>query len=394
MTLDWNTVCRQNETEANQKENMEVWFRKLEKENEGNIPYDILKFSESELYWASVTVGAPSDVVARRNYGDAPAFAIHKWSAICSVINFQTNPISLGNTHDMLDPSEKGVLSYWTGMIFAKLVAEKILHVPWAAHAKILYQTLKNDGNMQLDPPETKSLPDLVCYEDIMTYHIIEAKGRVQKPDSEQIKNYIGQTQRISLINGEEPKSRNACVTILKPLFRIDFIDPKKDPERKFIVKINPLALLKFYYEPVVAFLSEKEKETQVKKKEDGLVEGEEDSSTKKKNDSQIKKPEPFIYRDFSCKCIDKRKYRIGMVKEVFDLVKGWESGQISKQDSRGYLESKNFHETLKGIDFSELRKDELFSEGDFYIGSDGIVVQLFGKMCNNTTSDTDTTEK
>jgi hypothetical protein len=246
-------------------------------------------------------------------------------------------------------------------MIFAKIIAEKSLHVSWAAHAEILYQTLKKDGNMLLDPPDTKSLPDLVCYEDIKTYHIIEAKGQVQKPKPKQKENYIEQTKRISFINGEEPKSRNVCITVLKPLFRIDLIDPDKDLERKLFVIINPLAFLKFYYEPVVAFLSEKEEE----------------SSVKKEKYSQIKKTDSFIYRDFACECIDKRKYRVGMVKEVFDLVKGWEGEQINKHDIEENTEINYFHETLKSIDISELRKDKLFSGGNFYIGSDGIFVQL-----------------
>jgi hypothetical protein len=370
MTSDWSDACAQNETKVNPEECLEIAFRQLDKTNENDPPYGSLKFSESALYWASVTVGAPSDAVARQNYLDAPAFAIHKWSAICSVLDFQNNRISLRKTHKMLDPSEKGVLSYWTGMVFAKLVAEKILHVPWAAHASILYQTLKKEGTMQLDPPDTKSLPDLVCYEDIETYHIIEAKGRVNKPTLEQAEKHKNQTQRISFINEKEPESRNVCLTLLKSPFMIDLIDPEKDPEEKLVININPLAFLEYYYKPVVAFLSEKE------------------------NNLQITTTDSFVYRDFVCDCIDRRKYRVGMVKKVFEQVKGWKSEQLDKRESRDNEKIDLFHEELKKSDISKLRKDKLFREGDSYLGSDGIFVQLFGITSEDIAKHTSTPEK
>lgn len=375
MTSDWSDACAQNETKVNPEECLEIAFRQLDKTNENDPSYGSLKFSESALYWASVTVGAPSDAVARQNYLDAPAFAIHKWSAICSVLDFQNNRISLRKTHKMLDPSEKGVLSYWTGMVFAKLVAEKILHVPWAAHASILYQTLKKKDAMTLDPLDTKSLPDLVCYEDIETYHIIEAKGLVQKPKPKQTPKYIEQTKRIASINGKGPESRNVCVTILKPSirdpsFRIDFIDPEKDPEKKLVININPLAFLEYYYDPVVAFLSEE------------------------RNTSGITTTDSFVYRDFVCDCIDRRKYRVGMVKTVFDQVKGWKSEQLDKRENRENEKIDLFHEELKKSDISKLRKDKLFREGDSYLGSDGIFVQLFGITSEDIAKHTSTPEK
>src|SRR5580658_10581946 len=36
--------------------------------------------------------------------------------------------------HRVLDASEKAAMSYWQGMVFAKLVAENKLSIPWLAH--------------------------------------------------------------------------------------------------------------------------------------------------------------------------------------------------------------------------------------------------------------------
>ena len=132
-----------------------TWFD----ESGNKIEYDNpFVFSEAELLWAALTVGAPSYAIAIQNILDAPAFALHKWCAIRSVAEIKGQEIHLSMSYLNLDQSEKVVLSYWAGMIFAKLVAEKILHVPWMAHAKLLQKKVP----MRVHPPDSKSLPDLV----------------------------------------------------------------------------------------------------------------------------------------------------------------------------------------------------------------------------------------
>ena len=117
---------------------MQIDFCWLDENDERIGTADNLDFSESELLWAALTVGAPSYAIAIRNILDAPAFALHKWCAIRSVADINGQEIHLSPNYFNLDQSEKVVLSYWVGMIFAKLVAKKILNVPWMAHARIL----------------------------------------------------------------------------------------------------------------------------------------------------------------------------------------------------------------------------------------------------------------
>lgn len=336
MTTDKNATLVSHETDIEGEGDLKIRFRKLDEQNENTFSKNYITLSESALYWASMTVGAPSLAAAMQNYSDAPAFALHKWSAICSVACIRDSQIHLRKSYHMLDPTEKGVLSYWAGMIFAKLVAEKILHTPWAAHARIL----QKNGFMQVDPPKTNSLPDLVCYEgDSEIYHIVEAKGRC-KQNFAQIEKYKEQTRRIAFINGKEPTSRNVCVTYLKSPFAIDLFDPETDPEKKAVVEINLSVLQKYYYMPLVAFLTEKGYES--------------DECTS----------DPFIYRQFACDHVDKRKFRIGMVKDMFEQVTNEEFIERGK--------------SLEQADVSKLRKDPFFSNTDFFIGLDGIFVQLF----------------
>jgi len=58
-------------------------YDKSDNEITGDKPFE---FSEQELLWASLTVGAPSLSVALKNIRDSPAFALHKWFAIRSVV--------------------------------------------------------------------------------------------------------------------------------------------------------------------------------------------------------------------------------------------------------------------------------------------------------------------
>ena len=216
----------------------------------GDKPFE---FSEQELLWASLTVGAPSLSVALKNIRDSPAFALHKWFAIRSVVEIKDQELRLVPSYKNLDQSEKVVLSYWTGMIVAKLVAEKVLDVPWMAHARLL----KKQNRLEVVPPTTKSLPDLVGLDRSKEWHVLEAKGLQRKPTSDQKIHFKQQAERIGTIDTKKPATRNYCITRIRKRLCIELHDPDKVVKDSIAFSIKPHDIQRYYYEPFVAFFSE-----------------------------------------------------------------------------------------------------------------------------------------
>jgi len=308
-------------------------FHQYDKSDNEIIGDKSFEFSEQELLWASLTVGAPSLAVAIQNIRDSPAFALHKWFAIRSVVKIKDQELRLVPSYKNLDQSEKVVLSYWAGMIFAKLVAEKILDVPWVAHARLL----KKQKRLGVIPSTTKSLPDLIGLDPSKEWHVLEAKGLQRKPTPDQKILYKQQAERIGTVDGKKPKTRNYCITRIKSKLSVELHDPDKVAKDSIAFAIKPLDIQRYYYEPFVAFFGEKDE-------------------TLDERDDYI------IYKKVVCDTIDKRKCYVGIVRET--LVQA--QMQVKSES------------LVKGIDRKEM--SNLSTDRDHtetYIGSDGIAVKL-----------------
>lgn len=311
---------------------MQITFHWFDEDGQEIVYDNPFEFTESELLWAALTVGAPSYATAIQNILEAPAFALHKWYAIRSVAEINGNNIYLSPNHHNLDQSEKVVLSYWSGMIFAKLVAEKILHVPWMAHARIL----KKQGRLQVSPPGTKSLPDLIGVDDSENWHVIEAKGLQKRPSNENERHYREQAKRIVSVDGKPPASKNYCITYIRRFFSIDLHDPETKPEHPIKCEIKPTDLQQYYYKPFIAFFNDEK--IPVDSSSDGLI----------------------VYKRAMCGTIDKKRVLIGIVREVLD-----------KLNNDEFL-------SIREIHVKDIMTDKTgIVDKDTFIGPDGIAVKL-----------------
>jgi len=305
------------------------WFEEDGEEIEYDNPFE---FTESELLWAAMTVGAPSYATALQNILDAPAFALHKWFAIRSVAEINGNDIYLSPHYHNLDQSEKVVLSYWAGMIFAKLVAEKVLHAPWMAHARIL----KKQGRLQVYPPNTKMLPDLLGMDGSGKWHVIEAKGLQKQPSGENERHYRARAKCIVAIYGEPPESKNYCITYIRNYFSIDLHDPETEPEHPVKCEIKPFSLQQYYYKPFIAFFNDEK--IPVDPTSDGLI----------------------LFKRATCDIIDKKRVLIGIVREVLE--------NLNKKEIP----------LIREIHVKDIMIDKTgIVDKDTFIGPDGIVVKL-----------------
>lgn len=153
----------------------------------------------SDLLWAAITVGRPNIHYVFR-HGD-PSFyeALFRWSLLRMSVQ-QTSAYSrrLYRTAAFknLDPTEKGAVSYFLGMIVCKVFADKHLNTPWLLHLDVFGPSVR----AQLPG---RSRPDLVGKEaGTPRWHAFECEGRSSKPDRATIGKAKAQAQRIRSVNG------------------------------------------------------------------------------------------------------------------------------------------------------------------------------------------------
>jgi len=94
-----------------------------------------------------------------------------------------------------LDPTEKGMVSYFLGMTLCKLFASRLLYAPWLLHLDVFRAAL---NAVTLG----RSRPDLVGEDISGNWHAFESKGRSSVPSSADKEKAKVQAQRLVSVNG------------------------------------------------------------------------------------------------------------------------------------------------------------------------------------------------
>ena len=136
---------------------------------------DRLEFPFAEFVHAAVTVG-------RRNRGQLfrhGVSSMHElwWRSSMIYANVLTQwggYMARSDAFKDLDPSEKGAVTYFLGLAVAKLLAARLLSVPWLVHLDRVVHTL----GIRLSG---RSRPDLIGYGHSRGWIVVEAKGRSSK---------------------------------------------------------------------------------------------------------------------------------------------------------------------------------------------------------------------
>ena len=204
-----------------------------------------LDVSLPELVWGVVTVGAPNANAALGNILSGLAFTGHKALAICATLRSDgahfVHPANYGD----LDQSEKGVLSYLLGMAMAKVMASRVLQVPWLSHAR----HLKDEDILHLRPANTGMLPDLIGQDGTGAWHVIEAKARQKRAPLGDRAHWKAQARVVRDINSVSAVSRSYCLTLQDPMVRVELVDP--EPGEEYIdLEVDVERLRQEYYRP------------------------------------------------------------------------------------------------------------------------------------------------
>jgi hypothetical protein len=97
-----------------------------------------LSSSWDEVLWAAVTLGRPSTYRVFR-HGEASFHeAIFRLALIRMAVQQDWNGyLNRTNSFAALDPTEKGMVSYFLGMTFCKVFALRLLLTPWLLHLDV-----------------------------------------------------------------------------------------------------------------------------------------------------------------------------------------------------------------------------------------------------------------
>ena len=137
---------------------------------------DTLSVTWDDLLWAAITVGRPSRHFVFKHGTSSLYEALFRVSALRMTVE-QLSPTSrrLRRTPaaKSLDPSEKGAINYFLGMVLCKLFAEMELDAPWLLHLDVFRSRL-NPGLLS-----GRSRPDLIGRTRGGQWVALESKGRV-----------------------------------------------------------------------------------------------------------------------------------------------------------------------------------------------------------------------
>lgn len=164
-------------------------------------PYERrLDVSWGELLWAAITVGRP-DLYHVFQHGDSSLYeAIFRWSMIRMALEQRGatgTRLSRTTAFKCMDPTEKGAVNYFLGLVICKLFATKRLDAPWTLHLDIW----RNILTPRL--VSGRSRPDMVAQSaSSVDWYAFECKGRASAPSAPEKRKAKDQAARIVSVGG------------------------------------------------------------------------------------------------------------------------------------------------------------------------------------------------
>lgn len=209
------------------------------------------------VFRATVVVGMQRGLGISANWKSF----IHKLGMGLSASSFlevDNQNLILSHGFKDLDGTEKGVVSYWYGMAFAKLVADSELKVPWLEHVDEKWKS----GKVVLSSGK-KERGDLAGLDRGGNWHVIEAKGRSQVCTPQLIKDAKKQAANVKLVENKIPETRSAVgVSLSKCPISIVFVDPPSSEEYEGeFWSVSMDEFFEKYYRNIIEYLTSQKHE-------------------------------------------------------------------------------------------------------------------------------------
>ena len=203
-----------------------------------------------EVLWATMTVGkAQRDVLRHGRYSSADL--IHRIACMYAYFDIDgAGRMIRSPAFATLDPSEKGIASFYLGMAMAKLYADKVLDIPWLMHIS------RYEAKWTVRYGFSAKRPDLFGCNAAGDWAVAEAKGRTRVTGA-LVKQMKAQKSSVATINGAAPAHRYGSATRFEASrLALRVVDPpaRRDAQE---VPIDPAAWLADYYAPIVDLIAD-----------------------------------------------------------------------------------------------------------------------------------------
>jgi hypothetical protein len=214
-----------------------------ELETKGNLFCSI-----ADLVHAAITVGRKdwSDVLRHQRYSYLEI--IYRSYMLLANLDYAGPRFRRSSAYDDLDPSEKSAISYFFGLVCAKLFTEQTLGVPWLLHLEryLVDYTLM-----------TGKHPDLIGQNSSGNWIVVEAKGRSNNIRSADLEKAKQQTQSLESVNGKSPILRAVIAgSFPSGALEVNLEDPVfGEGEEQFTLRLTTSQFLQDYYKPFIDLL-------------------------------------------------------------------------------------------------------------------------------------------
>jgi len=213
---------------------------------------DFLEVSWDDLIWAALTVGRPN-LFSVFAFGPSSLHeAVFRLSLVrLAVSGNLADNLQKTEVFQNLDPTEKGMVSYFLGLVLCKLFADKLLHAPWCLHVDVFRDQIQ----AQI---KGRSRPDLVAEDIIGKWHVFECKGRSSKPSELDMMKAKTQAGRLTYVGDQECQTHiGSFVYFDKGILNFFWRDPDGDETNKFFIP-EPDEHWRYYFEPILSIIEAK----------------------------------------------------------------------------------------------------------------------------------------
>lgn len=170
-----------------------------------------IRFNTLDLVRCSISIGYSSwkNVLFRnkRSYMES----LYNSIGTLAYTKSENGNLAFAQNFYILDQSEKSPITYRMGMTITKLVAERVLHIPWLLHIDKLVE----QGIVSITSG-SKERGDLAGLDNTNKWHVLESKGRSYKPSQTEIQHGKNQAGRITAINNIVPATKSVCISYLQ----------------------------------------------------------------------------------------------------------------------------------------------------------------------------------
>lgn len=209
--------------------------------------------SKRKLLKFAMSIGLPLLRAGSRTSTHAIALSTYKSLALKCAIDFTSTNLRRPAPYERMDPSEKGNISYWTGMALAGLVVDECLGVTRLMHAGAFRRLGRLKTNSR-----SRRLADLVGQDSAGGWHVIESKARQGAPSAATRADWKIQSGTVNKIDGAQPRTRSYSLVNVARTYSVDLVDPARDKAYTSVdIDFQADAVVKGYYDPVGEWLTE-----------------------------------------------------------------------------------------------------------------------------------------